>query len=607
MSCTRGQTALISIFSIVLVACPDPAPPQTDEAGDADLTESGSADTSSDTDTGIADESTDTSADEDSSSEAEAETGSETSGETQSDSGTQAESETQGETGSGSEGEGEGEGEGESEDETAGETDGGSPIDPSICPLSLQTPVLALSGVEDPCEVPEVLYLALALEGDEIYGNPCAGFNPDYQDVEFTIELHNNNWAPIFHADLFDGSCREVHLHMEGRGECVPTRLDVVDLDAPQVPIYSIGLTAEQPSAAGLEIEPVNPTACESSCRSGSVYDLKVEAAGQSVVLEAGGLPWAELEVDGWVYQVMRIDSVDLEASTADGCEGVQDARIDSWVLARALAGSEPSLGEGGGSNGGAPGSCVGELADAQADEFVGDGIVDMSLSLRTVDSEPPLELTVGSRVHLQGTAFGCCDEDIYIGDSVVVRSYPDERFMLGQVEGNGTAQPVPDSSFFTAIDSDLETWLRPFTLAAHDDLICSKELYEEKVMSRMRLRVDGGECETAKIMDEEGGAFGDLFFVLANNLTLWVPSGQNVDTVSGSRVFISRQTCEPGECPQTADQFTCPSDGQWPEDRVQAVFDGDYEPESQSYDLICEIMAIDDDGQQVYYRLDCG
>ncbi|NVB41666.1 hypothetical protein G6O69_27760 [Pseudenhygromyxa sp. WMMC2535] len=269
--------------------------------------------------------------------------------------------------------------------------------------------------------------------------------------------------------------------------------------------------------------------------------------------------------------------------------------------------------GEGEGSEPDTPGACLGEVDDPQEDSFVGDGVLDATLLLRTLAAEAPAELELGARIHLQGTAYNCCDDDYSVDESVVVRSYPEERFLLGEVATWRFLPPSSESDFFAAIDSDPETWLRPFELSAHDDMICETitDFGAEAEMTRMRVYVDGGSCETAKIMDENSGSFAERFFVLAGDVHTWSPDGGTVDTVSQARVFISRQSCAPGECPETSVQTSCPADEQWPEDEVSVAFDYDFEPEGDGYDLVCEILDVvegqGEDEDLTRYELDCG
>ncbi|NVB41665.1 hypothetical protein G6O69_27755 [Pseudenhygromyxa sp. WMMC2535] len=275
--------------------------------------------------------------------------------------------------------------------------------------------------------------------------------------------------------------------------------------------------------------------------------------------------------------------------------------------------GETGETGDTSGESEGEPGACLGEVDDPQADEFVGDGYVDTGLALTIVAAQPPVELELGARIHMQGTSFDCCDDDVAIDESVVVRSYPQERFLLAQVSSWETLPPSTASaflgSFFVDMDIDPETWLRPFELSAHDDMICDSYYHEnaDAVRDRMHVYVDGGECETAKIMDENAGYFADVFFVRIGDVHTWTPSGETGDTNSQAEVFIARQSCEQGACPETTQDAECPADDQWPEDRAVVDFAYGFEPSGVGYDLICEILEITDEGDSVYYGLDCG
>ncbi|EDM73977.1 hypothetical protein PPSIR1_14420 [Plesiocystis pacifica SIR-1] len=143
--------------------------------------------------------------------------------------------------------------------------------------------------------------------------------------------------------------------------------------------------------------------------------------------------------------------------------------------------------------------------------------------------------------------------------------------------------------------------------LSAHDDLLCNKQWLDGNIMTPMRLYVDAGTCAPAKIPDERSGPFAELFFVAARDMDSWDPNGVYVDTISHGSVFISRQGCE-GECPETADLFECPAAEPWPDDRVEMRFVGyAYEPSSDGYDHVCEILSVEDNAEQVTYVLDCG
>ncbi|NVB41667.1 hypothetical protein G6O69_27765 [Pseudenhygromyxa sp. WMMC2535] len=482
------------------------------------------------------------------------------------------------------------------EDDTQGETEGMG--EPQACPVPKGLPTIEIDGADDICAIPEVRHLILGTEGGpEVWAERCMDDEGDsWQDIQ--IWLPNNNWIPYFNPHILSYEiCREVHFHTEpdGEGGCKVTRMDVIDLDEPELPMYSVGVTGEKLSAAGLEITPTNPAACESDCEAGTVYDLAVEAGGVEVLLEADGAPWVPFEVGEYTYNFIRFDALSFEGSDAEGCEDSQTAEYASWAMVRAPEDFEsgPIDGGGSGNDPDMPGACLGEVDDPQADSFVGDGVVDATLVLHTVAAEAPVELELGARLHLQGTAFDCCDDDVSVDESVVVRTYPEERFLLAQVASWRTVEPYAESTFFTAIDSDPETWLRPFEISAYNDLICNSIHDESAVKSRLRVHVDGGECETAKIMDESSGTFAEKFFVLAGDVYAWTPDGGSVDTTSKARVFISRQDCAPGECPETTEQFYCPAEGQWPEDRVSVAFSTYFEPEPPGYDLVCEIVDI--------------
>ncbi|PRP96325.1 hypothetical protein [Enhygromyxa salina] len=529
-----------------------------------------------------------------------------------------------GETGEGETGEGE-TGEGEAEN--------------GVCPSSPTLPHLRLTGAiktlegwvpidETSCDLPAVASFDFEYEGGTPAAHSCnSEENPQLQ-FQFRFGLPNNNWEPEWNEDsLYMMKCVDMYFFTEPAGDdtCRLARVDIVDPDNPELPIYSVGSTLTHLDENGLALEAINPVPCESNCAEGELYDLRFATADGEAVIDAQGFPWTHLESGGKKYRAIRFDAMAVETSEVqnhsiggedgedggdgeeDPCEDAVGGELVSWAM---VLESDPDLepsDSGGAGNPEPPGSCLGEIDSPQPDLFVGDGVADMELRLWTIDSEPPVELQVGAHVHVQGSFEDCCDDDISVKESVVVRAYPSERFILGLVDSHWHVPPTLPGGVLAAIGETFDSWLHPFELSARDDLLCSKKLWSGAVRTRMSVQVDAGECESAKIVDEDEGAFADVFFVAAGDMDSWFPNGQNVDSISHSAVFISRQSCEPGECPETANSYVCPPDSQV-QDRAYMSFAGyDYEPDALGYDHVCEILAIGDDGQRIDYELDCG
>lgn len=256
------------------------------------------------------------------------------------------------------------------------------------------------------------------------------------------------------------------------------------------------------------------------------------------------------------------------------------------------------------------PGACLQEVDDPQPDEFVGDGVTDLNLYVKYIHTSAPVELEVGRRIHVQGSYYAallCGDDDIACEDSFVVRSYPQERLVLAQLDGNNSTAPQVSDAVLAALGTDLATWLHPLELSLQDELLCSiEEGGCENIITRLRLHVDGGECETARLLDETHGSFGDVFHVVADDVELASGGGLCVDAQDKSRVFVVREACE-GECPPTGNTFDCPLDDQV-DDIAYLIYDAGWTPPTLAVDLVCEVLGIvpSNNGFMVH-ALDCG
>jgi hypothetical protein len=259
------------------------------------------------------------------------------------------------------------------------------------------------------------------------------------------------------------------------------------------------------------------------------------------------------------------------------------------------------------------PGACAQEQLEDGPDEFVGDGIADVDLRVVVIDAPGvPLELAPGSRIHVQGSYNAvtlCGDDDVSCPDSFVVRSYPDERFVLAQLARNDSLEPLPEQALFDALGTDVDTWLRPFSLTVVEEMLCSWQLgvcSDPNIITRPSLLVDAGVCETARLLDESHGALGEIFFVALDDIQLAEGGTLCVDDPTRSQVFISRQPCAGDACPDTADVVACPPDAQLLQDWAELVYLG-WAPSELGVDLVCEVLAADQQGNEFVHALDCG
>jgi hypothetical protein len=232
--------------------------------------------------------------------------------------------------------------------DTSGET---GVIEPIECPLvEGDTVEVALYGVaydfatetETPlasadCSLPASALLGV---GDSVGPEYIAfGTNGCEDGLDIWLEgdflLPNNNWAPI--AALEFGTCYEFRFFTEPDplDGCRFARLDVYELDAPELPIYSLGSTTTHLDVGGLVVEPIDPIPCTAECTSGEVHGLRFTAGAGEAELAPGEFPWTTLDTGSFDLQVIRYDAFTLTPSQDPNCPGGEPLERAAWAAKR--------------------------------------------------------------------------------------------------------------------------------------------------------------------------------------------------------------------------------------------------------------------------------
>lgn len=246
----------------------------------------------------------------------------------------------------------------ESTDSTGAETSTGTDtsgetgvIEPIECPLvdpgaltieffgvsyDFQTEIETLIGSAD-CNLPTSALLGI---GDAIGPDYIAfGTNGCEDGIDIWLEgfftLPNTNWAPITALEL--GACYEFRFVTEPADPegCRFARLDIYELDAPEVPIYSIGSTTTHLDVGGFVVEPIDPIPCEAECTSGEVHSLRFTAGAGQVELAPGDFPWTTLDTGSFELQVIRYDAYALTPSQDPNCPGGDPIEHAAWAAKR--------------------------------------------------------------------------------------------------------------------------------------------------------------------------------------------------------------------------------------------------------------------------------